>query len=175
MIFGGTGVYAGVAGRGTCFVTALRNQVVGQEGISYENECTYKLAPISSLPPVIVEAVANAERITTQLSPSGRGDTFKILLLYYNTEDSPQTGLSVKLPVPPGVRLASSGGDDTTMIEDSRQWKLPDMEPGATASFEITARLLSAEHDSITLLPEIVQTGRKQPSLPDPIVIDVER
>jgi hypothetical protein len=61
------------------------------------------------------------------------------------------------------------------MAEGSREWELPDMEPGEVATFEITVRLLSAETDTVELLPEIVMEGRPEPFTSDPVVLDVER
>ena len=61
------------------------------------------------------------------------------------------------------------------MAEGAREWELPDLGPGEVASFETTVRLLSAEEDSITILPQIAMQGRKHAFKSDPIVIAVER
>jgi hypothetical protein len=170
----GTGVYEGVAGRSVCRASLLvaPGQLVTDKA---SLDCTVKLAPRGSLPPVILQPIANAETVTTQLAPSGRGDTFKILLLYFNTRDEPQSGLSVRLPVPSGAQISSSAGEGDAMAEGAREWELPGLGPGEVASFVITVRLLSAEEDSITLLPQIDMQGRKRAFKSDPIVIAVER
>lgn len=171
---GGTGVYKGVAGRTVCRSSTLNRTQAPQDALA-SLECTIKLAPRASLPPVIFQPIANAEKVTTQLGPSSRGDTFKMLLLYFNTLDEPLSGLSVHLPIPAGARISSSAGEGDAMAEGAREWELPDLAPGEVASFEIAVRLLSAEEDSITLLPQIAMQGRKQTFKSDPVVVAVER
>jgi hypothetical protein len=61
------------------------------------------------------------------------------------------------------------------MAEGAREWALPDLGPDEVASFEIAVRLLSAETDHVTFLPEIAMQGRKQAFTSDPIVIEVDR
>ena len=61
------------------------------------------------------------------------------------------------------------------MIEGAREWELPELGPGAVASFEISVRLLSAEARTVTLLPEIAMEGRKRAFTSDPVVIEVEQ
>ena len=171
---GGTGVYDGVAGRTVCHLSTLLESESPGDAMS-TMECTIKLAPRPSLPPVIFQPIANAEKVTTQLAPSSRSDTFKVLLLYFNTRDEPQSGVSVRLPVPSGAQISSSAGDGDAMAEGAREWDLPDLAAGEVASFELTVRLLSAETNTVTLHPEIAIEGRKRAFESDPIVVEVER
>ncbi len=170
----GTGVYEGVAGRSVCRLTTLLERQSPEDAPS-GMECTIKLAPRVSLPPVIFQPIANAETVTTRLASSSLGDTFKILLLYFNASDEPQSGLSVRLPAPAGSQISSSAGEGDSMVEGPREWGIPALRPGEVASFEMTVRLLSANAETVAFLPQMAMHGRKNTFTSDPIVIAVER
>ena len=101
-------------------------------------------------------------------------NTVAIVVLYRNTRDYTQKGLSLKLPVPEGTQiLAAARGEEQPVAAGERIWRLSDLLPGALERFEFTLQLLAAETPAISLVVEVEGEGFEQPVSSHPVTIKV--
>jgi hypothetical protein len=101
-------------------------------------------------------------------------NTVAIDILYRNTREQAQKGLSLRLPVPEGSEiLAAARGEEQPVSAGERIWSLPTLPPGAVQRFEFTLQLLAAETLAVPLLVEIDGAGFERPVASDPITIIV--
>lgn len=176
VIYGGTGVYAGIAGTASCRSVGLRvgTAAGGQVGFESSGNCTFSIAPAADLDPITLTNAADASSLTTQGGASGASDQLTLTAVYHNNRDFPLTGLALRLPAPEGVRLAPvSAGASTT--DETISWSLPDLPADGVATFEFSIRLLSADADEIAITPEMLGDQLDGPIRGDAISLTVTR
>ena len=179
IITGGTGIYEGATGRGTC--TTLSAHDIEPDGtVIYqaESDCEYELATAGAaggaLEPVIVQLGASSTEVTVFGGSVDLPSTLAIVVLYRNTRDHTLNGLSLKLPVPQGVQiLAAARGEKQPVDVGERIWRLPDLPSGALQRFEFTLQLLAAEMPAISLVVEVTSEGFERPMSSHPVTIKV--
>lgn len=179
IITGGTGIYEGATGRGTC--TTLSAHDIEPDGtVIYqaESDCEYELATAGAagdaLEPVIVQLGASSTEVTVFGGSGDLPSALAIVVLYRNTRDHTLNGLSLKLPVPQGAQiLAAARGEKQPVDAGERIWRLPDLPSGPLQRFEFTLQLLAAEEPAIPLVVEVTGEGFERPVSSDPITIKV--
>jgi class 3 adenylate cyclase len=179
IITGGTGIYEGAAGHGTC--TSLGANTVKPDGSvtsHAESDCEFDLATAGAAAatpePVIVQVATGATEVTVFGGSVDLPNTVDIVVLYRNARDQTQKGLSLKLPVPQGAQiLAAARGEQQPVSAGERIWRLPDLQPGALERFEFTLQLLAAETPAISLVVEVEGEGFERPVSSDPVAIKV--
>jgi len=181
IVTGGSGIYAGVAGKGSC--TTLSVHEVEPDGTvtsQAEADCAFQLAaagaPGGAPGPVMVQMGASSEEVSVFGSPADIPNTVSIVVLYRNNRDQPQKGLSLRVPVPEGTQiLAAARGEKQPTSTGERVWNLPDLAPGAIQRLEFTLQLLAAETPTIPLAVEVDGEGFERPVSSDPVVIRVKQ
>jgi class 3 adenylate cyclase len=176
-ISGGTGIYEGAIGKGTCTsVWLMKPQPDTSIAFSREVNCRFKLA-MAGTPwpdPVILELGAAPTEATVFGGPSDVPNTVAMAFLYENTRDSAQKGLTVRLPVPEGAQiLATSRGEKQPVPEGERIWRLPDLAPGEIQRFEFTILLRAAENPDVSLVAEMNGESFERPASTEPLLIHV--
>ncbi|MFQ5879237.1 MAG: adenylate/guanylate cyclase domain-containing protein [Dehalococcoidia bacterium] len=180
IITGGTGIYEGATGSGTCTSLAVNN--VGPDGsLAYQvnSDCRYELAPTgaaaAAAEPVFVQVGASPTAVTTVLGGSvDLPNTVAFVVLYSNNLNHTQKGLSLRLLEPQGAQIfAEARDEDQPPSAGERTWRLPDLPPGKTKRFQFDMQLLSAETSTIPLVVEVEGEGFDQPVTSTPITIRV--
>lgn len=176
-VTGGTGIYEGATGKGTCTsVWLMKPEPDGSIPFSREVSCRFRLA-MEGTPwpdPVMLELGAAPTEATVFGGPSDVPNTVAMAFLYENTRDSAQKGLTVTLPVPEGAQiLATARGEKQPVPEGERVWKLPDLAPGEIQRFEFTMLLRAADQPSISVVAEMDGEGFARPASTDPVTIQV--
>jgi len=178
-VSGGTGIYEGATGKGTCTtVWLMKPQPDGSIPFSRDAKCSFKLAMAGTAwpEPVIVELGAAPTQATVFGGPSDIPNTVAMAFLYENTRDSPQKGLTLTLPVPKGAQiLATARGEKQPVPEGERIWRLPDLAPGEVQRFEFTVLLRAAENPDISLVAEMDGERFERPASTEPLLIHVVR
>jgi class 3 adenylate cyclase len=176
VVYGGTGVYRGIAGKSSCESVGLRAGTVIGPRVGYEasNNCTLLIAPAAELPPITLSNAWDATIITTQGGASGLNDTLAVTAVYHNNRDVPLTGLRLQVPMPDGVRFtgASVGAPQVGGVVS---WSLPDLPADGVGTFRFSIRLVSSEADKITITPEMIGDDLEGPVLGDAISLAVAR
>lgn len=179
IITGGSGIYEGATGKGTCTTLSVHDVEPDGTVVSQaESDCEYELATAgaagAALEPVIVQVGTSATEVTVFAGSADLPSTVAIVVLYRNTREHTQEGLSLMLPVPPGAQiLAAARGEEQPVATGERIWRLPDLPPGALERFEFTLQLLAAETPAISLVVEIEGEGFERPVSSDPVTIKV--
>ena len=181
IITGGSGIYEGVTGKGSC--TTLSVHEVEPDGTvtsQAEADCAFQLAAAGAAgtgsEPVIVQMGASSEEMTVFGSPADIPNTVSIVVLYRNNRDQPQKGLSLRVPVPEGTQiLAAARGEKQPISTGERAWNLPDLPPGAIQRLEFTLQLLAAETSTVPLVVQVSGEGFEQPVTSDPVMIRVKQ
>ncbi|MDP2950465.1 MAG: adenylate/guanylate cyclase domain-containing protein, partial [Chloroflexota bacterium] len=181
IITGGAGIYEGATGRGTCSTLSVHNispdgSVVSQA----ESDCEFEFATAGAAggapEPMIVQVGASSTEATVFGGSADLSSTVDIVVLYRNTRDYLQEGLSLKLPVPQDAQiLAAARGEKQPISAGERVWTLPDLPPGALQRFEFTLQLLAAETPAVSLVVEANGEGFERPVRSDPVTIKVTR
>jgi hypothetical protein len=179
IITDGTGIYEGASGQGTC--TSLGVNTFNPDGSvtsHAESDCAYELATAGAAgatpEPVIVQVGTSATEVTVFASSVDLPNTMAMVVLYRNTREDTQKGLSLRLPVPQGAQiLAAARGEEQPVAAGERIWRLPDLLPGALERFEFTLQLLAAETPDVSLVVELEGEGFEQPVSSHPVAIKV--
>jgi class 3 adenylate cyclase len=176
-VSGGTGIYEGATGKGTCTsVWLMKPQPDSSISFSRDVNCRFKLA-MAGTPwpdPVILELGAAPTETTVFGGPSDIPNTVAMAFLYENTRDTAQKGLTVRLPVPEGTQiLATARGEKQPVPEGERVWKLPDLAPGESEHFEFTILLRAADRPALSVVAEMDGEGFARPTSTDPVTIQV--
>ena len=175
-ITGGTGIYAGATGQGTCTILGI---VTFEETDSFtgtaEATCALKIATSGSGTvdgPLTIQLGARPAQVTVFGGPDGAPDSLRVLVLYRNTGAQAQRGLSLTLPEPAGTTiLAAAQGEEQPPSPGELTWSLPDLPAGELRRFELTLQFLSVETSSVSLVVEIDGDGFQQPVRSDSVTI----
>ncbi len=177
-ITGGTGIYEGASGHGTC--TILGIATYSANGLitgNAEADCEYQLATSGSAAtggPLTVQLGARPAEVTVFGGSDEAPDSLSILVLYRNRGTQAQSGLSLKLPEPDGATiLATVPGQDEPPSPGERTWSLPDLPAGELQRFQIALQFLSADTSTVPLVIEISGDGLQQPVLSDSVTIAI--
>jgi len=179
IISGGSGIYDGATGKGTCTTLSVHSVEPDGTVISQaESDCRYEVATAAvagaAAEPVLVQVGTDATEVTVFGGSGDLPNTVAVVVLYRNTRDYAQKGLSLKLPLPEGAQiLAAARGEEQPVPAGERIWRLPDLAAGALERFEFTLQLLAAETPAISLLVEVDGQGLGRPVTSDPVTIKV--
>jgi len=178
-ITGGTGIYEGAIGTGTCTsVFGGRFNPDGSSSARLVGDCSLEFAtgeaPVAAPEPLIVQLAASPLEVLVSGGSFDSQNTVSLAVLYGNTREEVQTGLSLRLPVPEGAEiLASALGEAQTTSAGERIWSLPDLPPGELQRFEFAVQFLAAETSAIPLMVEVVGEGFEAPVPSDSVIIEV--
>lgn len=149
-IAGGSGIYDGATGTGTCdFLGATELNPDGSISTRVQGDCTYTLATggaVLASESVIVQMVGSPAEVAVFGSSTELPGTVALAVIYRNTREEAQRGLSLRLP---------------------------DLPPGEIARFEFTLQFLAAEGPNVQLVVEIEGEGFERPVQSSPITIEV--
>ena len=178
-IFGGSGIYEGITGTGTCsgIVGGTINPDGSAEG-SLEGLCTIELvtaqASLAGLAPLIVQLAASPLRVP--LSPGSFNPVGAVALavLYGNTQEETLTGLKVRLPVPQGAEILGTTLAEAQPVDaGERIWELPDLAPGELTRFEFLVQIQAAETPTVVLLVTVDGEGFGVPLASNKVTIEI--
>ncbi len=177
-ITGGTGIYEGITGTGTC--SGVIGGTIEPDGSArgvLQGECTIEAVPAGTpagLEPLIVQLAANPLKVAVSGGSFDIGSTVALAVLYGNTQEEAQTGLSVRLPAPEGAEvLAATLEEAQTASAGERIWTLPDLAPGELARFEFRVKILAAESPTVSLVVEVDGDGFQGPISSDLVTIEI--
>ena len=177
VITGGTGKYAGVTGKGTCATLAfISENSPGSASSTAQatSDCTLQIAQAADAEPVIMQAATSVDEMTVVGHSTNLPYEAMVAVIYRNDRNQPQTGLSLRVPVPEGAQLKMiSSGEAPTASLGERTWGLPDLPAGAEAQFEFVVQVLSATGRSVSLVPEIDGEGLGGPARSSAVTINV--
>ncbi len=177
-VTGGTGIYKGATGGGTCSWV----QVVSGPGngtATTEGDCILQVTTDSAPSlrvPVVAGVVAGATEVTILGSPFDLPTTIEVLVWYWNSGTEPLTGLSLRLAPPDGADILTAAQDleEQTATEGERVWALPDLPSGGFAQrFHFTLQFLASDGAAVPLVVEIDGDGFEEPVLMEPVVLTV--
>jgi class 3 adenylate cyclase len=179
---GGTGIYEGATGRARCLgpvaLTAQRGSstaVAISAQSAYEKDCTSQVAlgaAAAGVEPVILEMAAGVVKMAVFASPVALPKKAYFAVLYMNTRNEPQTGLSLTLRSPQGVEMRAAARDEKDPATGERVWALPDLAPREVGRFVFSVTFLSAKSSTVPLVAEI-DGGGFDPVRSDPLEIEV--
>ncbi len=180
IITGGTGIYQGATGKGTCASLGVTDIEPGGFITSQaESDCEYELATAGAgagLEPLVVQLGAGSTEVMVFGGSAELPSTVGVLVLYRNTIEDTQEGLSLRLPVPQGAEiLAAARGEEQPVSAGERIWRLPDLPPGALQRFEFTLQFLAAETPAVPLVVEMEGEGFEAPVSSDAVIFKVEQ
>jgi len=181
MYTGGTGIYEGATGHGRCVSTQAINAIdvdpiPERVDVRSETDCTAQVAlgaEAADIEPVILELGAGLIRMTVFSSAVDLPKKAYFNVLYMNTRDQIQTGLSLKLRSPDGAQTRAAARDEEEPAAGERVWALPDLAPREVGHFQFSVTFLSANNDTVDLVAEIAGDGFDHPSRSDPLEIEV--
>jgi hypothetical protein len=179
-ITGGTGAYEGATGTGTCN-TVQSGQILADGSVpaaDLQGDCKLQLAtkanPVVAPDPVVVQLAATPLKVAISGAQLDPANTVGLAVVYGNTRDMAQTGLTLNVPVPEGATvLASTLGEASAASPGERTWKLPDLAPSELKRFEFRVRILSAQATTVPLTVEITGDGFSRPVASNAVNIDV--
>jgi class 3 adenylate cyclase len=178
-ITSGTGAYEGATGTGTCS-TVESGQILADGSVPavLQGDCKVQLAtkanPVVAPDPVVVQLAATPLKVAISETQFDPANTVGLAVVYGNTRDTPQSGLTLKVPVPEGATiLASTLGEGSAASPGERTWKLPDLAPGELKRFEFRVRILGAQAATVPLTVEITGDGFSRSVASNAVSIDV--
>ena len=178
-IFGGTGVYEGITGTGTCsgIVGGTINPDGSAEG-SLEGLCTVELvtaqASLAGLAPLIVQLAASPLRVALSPGSFNPVGAVAVAVLYGNTQEETLTGLKVRLPVPQGAEILGVTLAEAQPVDaGERIWELPDLAPGELTRFEFLVQIQAAETPTVVLLVTVDGEGFGVPIASNKVTIEI--
>ena len=177
---GGTGIYEGAIGSGTCsqLTTGPATAELGPTGsFRTEGDCTFQLATedaATGTQPLIVELAASPTEVAIFGSSADLPTNVAVIVLYGNIQEETHRGLSLRLREPEGAQIqAAARGSDDEPSSGERVWSLPDVPPGEFLRFEFTLQFLAAEPAVVPLVVEIEGEDLERPVRSDPVTINV--
>jgi hypothetical protein len=184
MYTGGTGIYEGATGHGRCvFTQALNANLDDEDAVPEsvdsrnEGDCTGLIAigpDAADTEPVILELGAGLIRMTVFSSAGDLPKKAYFNVLYMNTRNEPQTGLSLTLRAPEGAEIIAAARDEEEPASaGERVWALPDLAPREVGRLQFSVTFLSAEAETVDLIAEIDGDGLAHPSRSDPLAIEI--
>jgi len=167
MYTGGTGIYEGATGYERCVDTQALNASdddVNPERVDsrIESDCTVLIAigpDVADIEPVILALGAGVIRMAVFSSAVDLPKRAYFNVLYMNTRNEPQTGLSLKLRAPEGADMRAAARDEKDPAVGERIWALPDLAPREVGRFVFSVTFLSAETETVDLVAEIAGEG----------------
>ena len=178
IITGGTGIYAGATGRGSCdFLGLVRNSEGGASLWEGVNDCEIELltgGTATASEPVTLQLGASSVEAALFGGFSDSPTTIVMSVLYGNTGEEPLSDLTLRLLEPAGVQiLATAKGEEQPVSAGERVWELPDLPPGDFQRFEFTLQFLTSEHSTVPMVVEIDGEGFENPLRSDAITIEI--
>jgi len=182
MYTGGTGIYEGAIGHGRCVntqainVSGVATAIPERVDVRNETDCNAQVAlgaDVADIEPVILELGAGVIRMALFSSALDLPKKAYFNVLYMNTRNEPQTGLSLKLRSPAGVEMRAAARDETATAAGEGVWALPDLAPREVGRFVFSVQFLSAKNKTVDLVAEINGDGFDQPVRSDPLQIEV--
>ena len=178
IVTGGTGIYEGATGRGSCsFLGVVRT---GEGGASFwegVNDCEIELltgGAATAAEPVTLQLGASSVEVALFGGFSDSPTTIVMSVLYKNTGEEPLGDLSLRLLKPAGAQiLAAAKGEEQPVSAGERIWELPDLPPGDFQRFEFTLQFLASENPTVPVVVEIDGAGFESPLRSDPITIEI--
>ena len=179
-ITGGTGLYEGATGTAACNgVITGHFQPDGSVLAETEGDCRGQLITKANLlvtpEPLLVQLAATPLKVALSTDASGSGSTVGLAVVYGNTLDTVQSGLTLRVPVPPGATMFASALGELHASEGERTWKLPDAGPGELKRFEFRLKITSAQGASVPLTAEINGEGFPHPITSNVVTIEMTR
>ena len=130
--------------------------------------------PVVAPEPLIVQLAASPLEIPVAGDSFDPRSTVALAVLYVNTREETQQGLSLRLPVPEGAEIVAWAlGENQTASAGERIWSLPDLPPGELQRFEFSIQFLAADTPTISLLVEVKGEEFERPVPSDPVVLSV--
>ncbi len=178
-ITGGSGIYEGATGTATCNgVLSGEFQPDGAVLADTEGDCTGQVAtkanPIVAPDPLVVQLAATPLKVAVSRNTFDPVNTVGLAVVYGNTRDTTQSGLTLRVREPQGARiLASALGESRAGSDGERIWELPDVAPGELRRFEFRLRILSAVSATVLLTAEINGDGFEHPLSSNVVTIEV--
>ena len=191
-VTGGTGIYQGASGGGTC---TLR---VGGAGPGVqpagEGDCVLQVTTESAARlqvPLGVGVGANPTEVAIFGSSLDLPTTVEVFVAYSNGGTEPMTGLLLRITPPEGTQIltVARSGDDFAGEEGERVWALPDLPPATDVetflaldeppphrdvrTFQFTLTFLAADEAEVSLVVEIDGDGFEEPVRTEPVVLTV--
>jgi class 3 adenylate cyclase len=183
-ISGGTGVYEGATGSGSCSLTAIGGTGAEQSGpsgrIHVESDCA-----------LLVTTDRRARKGARLVAGLGASDAkvaifgtvsdvepqiVSVLAAYWNPGDEPVTGLSLRLAQSDGAEVvtAAQTGDDRSAKSGERFWALPDLPSrGDLERFQFQVQVLSADSSTVSLVVEFDSDDLEEPVRTEQVTIQV--
>lgn len=178
-ITGGTGLYEGAIGTATCNgVLSGEFQPDGTVLAETEGDCkgqiTTQANRVIAPDPLVVQLAATPLKVAVSDNAIDPSSTVGLAVVYGNTRDTTQSGLTLTLREPQGVRILTSAlGEPRDGSDGERVWHLPDVAPGELKRFEFRLRILSAGGAAVPLSAEIDGDGFDHPLSSNVVTIDV--
>ncbi len=179
-ILGGTGLYEGATGTAACNgVITGHFQPDGSVLADTEGDCRGQLVTKANVlvtpEPLLVQLAATPLKVALSTDASGSANTIGLAVVYGNTLDAVQSGLTLRVPVPPGTTMFASALGELHAAEGERTWKLPDVGAGELKRFEFRLKITAAQGASVPLTAEINGEGFPHPITSNLITIEVTR
>jgi hypothetical protein len=141
-----------------------------------ESDCTASIAigpDVADIEPVILELGAGVNRMAVFSSALDLPKKAYFNVLYMNTRNQPQTGLSLKLRAPEGAEMRAAARDEKDPAAGERVWALPDLAPREVGHFVFSVTFLSAKNQTVDLVAEIAGDDFERPVRSDPLAIEI--
>ena len=177
-IIGGTGLYEGATGTAACNgVITGHFQPDGSVLADTEGDCRGQLVTKANVlvtpESLLVQLAATPLKVALSTDTSGSSNTIGLAVVYGNTLDTTQRGLTLRIPVPPGATMFASTLGELHASEGERIWKLPDVGPNELKRFEFRLKITAAQGASVPLTAEINGEGFPHPITSNLITIEV--
>lgn len=177
IITGGTGIYDGASGYGTCrALSANQYNADGSVTAHTDADCEFNVRPgAAGAPgPVTLQGIGSSTEMTVFDSARDLPKALQVIVLYRNNSDEAQSGLFLRLPAPAGASIRAVTSEESQGVPaGERTWQLPDLEPGEVGRFQFNLTVLSAAASPISLALEIRGAGLERPTLGEPVTVEI--
>jgi class 3 adenylate cyclase len=175
----GTGMYQGISGTGACSIV-LVGRVKTDKSVTFQSDgdCTVRATTAGAAAaqePLIVQLGASPLLVAVPGHSGDLPDTVVLAVIYRNTREQEQRGMSLRLPVPKGAEIVAGSRMEQQPPEGERVWALPDLAPGDIQRFEFTLQFLKTTDPTVPIVVEVLGEGFQQPVRSDPVTIEVEQ
>jgi class 3 adenylate cyclase len=179
MLTSGSGIYQGISGTGACSITMV-GRVKADSSVPFQSDgdCTIRATTAGAAAgrgPLIVQLGVSPLRVAVPGHSGDLPDTAVLAVIYRNTREQEQRGMSLRLPVPKGAEIVAGSRIEQQPPEGERVWALPDLAPGDIERFEFTLQFLKTVDPTVPIVVEVLGEGFQQPVRSDPVTIEVEQ
>ena len=179
-VTGGTSIYEGASGGGTCsrFIVGGGPRTDPQTRTG-QGDCVLQVTTESAARlrvPLGAGVAASLTEVAIFGSPLDLPTTVEILVAYSNGGAEPLTGLSLRLVPPKGAQILTVArvGDDQAPTEGERVWALPDLPAvSGVQTFQFKLQFLASDKAAVPLVVEIDGDGFEEPVRTEPVVLNV--